>query len=63
MPQEPDDTTATELGHALLRWLVNEDPGGVANFLPGFVPSEIDDAKAMRLGYAVLDLLQRVDVF
>ena len=62
MPQEPDDVTATELGHALIRWVVDEDPGGAANFLPDFIPADVDDEKAKRLGYSVLELLQRIDV-
>lgn len=62
MLQEPDDETATELGHSLIRWVVDEDPGGVGSFLPGFVPSDVEDDKAKRLGYAVIELLQRVDV-
>ena len=34
MPDEIDDTTAAEIGHALIRWLVDDDPAGVARFVP-----------------------------
>jgi len=62
MPQDLDDTTAAEIGHALVRWLVDEDPGGVAKFAPELDPSTIDDAKAARIAQALVDLLQRVNV-
>jgi hypothetical protein len=62
MPDQIDDTTAALLGHALVRWITNEDPAGVARFVPELEPSEIDDAKAARLGRTVMELLQRVDV-
>jgi hypothetical protein len=61
MPEDVDDETATEVGHALVRWITNEDPGGVANFLPDFVPSDVDDAKAARIGSSVIELLQHLD--
>jgi hypothetical protein len=62
MPVELDDTTAALVGHALVRWLTNEDPAGVAQFVPDLEPSEIDDAKAARIGHTVVDLLQRISV-
>jgi hypothetical protein len=62
MPDEIDDTTAALLGHALVRWVTDEDPAGVARYVPDLEPSEIDDAKAARLGHTVMELLQRVDV-
>lgn len=62
MPEDVDDETATEVGHALVRWITNEDPGGVGAFLPEFVPSDVDDAKAERIGYSVIELLQRLTV-
>lgn len=57
-----DDTTAAQLGHALVRWLTDEDPATVARFVPDLDPSTIDDAKAARIGRTVLELLQRIDV-
>ncbi|MDQ2960143.1 MAG: hypothetical protein M3R48_03725 [Candidatus Dormibacteraeota bacterium] len=60
MPEEIDDTTAAEVGHALIRWLTDEDPAGVARFVPGLAP--VDDARATRLGQAVVSLLQQLDV-
>jgi hypothetical protein len=60
MPEEVDDTTAAEVGHALIRWLTDEDPAGVARFLPELGP--VDDARAGRIGQAVVALLQRLDV-
>jgi hypothetical protein len=62
MPDQLDDQTAAEVGHALVRWLIDEDPGGVGNFLPDFVAAEVDDAKAARIGSTVVELLQRIDV-
>ncbi|MGA8016272.1 MAG: hypothetical protein WCB85_10185 [Candidatus Dormiibacterota bacterium] len=57
-----DDTTAAEVGHAVIRCLVNEDPGGIGRFLPAFAPSEVDDAKAARIGQAVIELLEQLTV-
>jgi hypothetical protein len=62
MPDVIDDTTAALLGHALVRWITDEDPAGVARFVPDLEPQEIDDAKAARIGRTVMELLQRVDV-
>ncbi|MFI5313645.1 MAG: hypothetical protein ACHQ06_05770 [Candidatus Dormibacteria bacterium] len=62
MPDELDDTTAAEVGHALMRWLVNEDPAGVARFVPDLDPGVVDDARAARIGTVLVDLLQRLNV-
>jgi len=62
MPDELDDTTAAQIGHALLRWLVDEDPAGAARFVPELDPSSVDDAKAARIGRTVVELLERVAV-
>jgi hypothetical protein len=62
MPEEIDDTTAAELGHALVRWLIDEDPAGIARFVPDLDASAVDDARAARLAHALVDLLQRLAV-
>jgi len=62
MPEEIDDTTAALVGHALVRWLTDEDPAGVARFIPELEPQEIDDAKAARIGHTIVELVQRIDV-
>ena len=62
MAEELDDQTAAQVGHALVRWLIDEDPGGIANFLPDFAAQSVDDAKAARIGSTVVELLQRIDV-
>ena len=62
MPDELDDVTAAQVGHALLRWLVNEDPAGVGRFLPDVDPSDVDDAKAARIGHTVVELLERLEI-
>jgi hypothetical protein len=62
MPVELDDFTAAEIGHALVRWLVDEDPGGLARFVPDLDPAEVDDSKAARLAHTVVDLLRRFSV-
>lgn len=62
MPEDLDDQTAAAVGHALVRWLIDEDPGGIGNFLPDFVASNIDDAKAARIGSTVIELLQGINV-
>jgi hypothetical protein len=62
MPDEIDDTTAAELGHALIRWLVDEDPAGVGQFAPDLDPSIVDDARAARIGNVLVDLLQHLNV-
>jgi hypothetical protein len=60
VPEELDDTTAAEVGHALIRWLTDEDPAGVARFLPELGP--VDDPRAARVGHAVVALLGQLDV-
>lgn len=62
MPDEIDDTTAAEVGHALLRWLTDEDPAAVTRFMPDLEPESVDDARAARIGRVLVDLLQRLDV-
>jgi hypothetical protein len=62
MPEELDDTTAALIGHALVRWLVNEDPAGLARFTPDLDPQAIDDAKAARIAQTLVELLQRLAV-
>ncbi len=62
MPDEIDDTTAAEIGHALIRWLVDDDPAGVARFVPDLDPSVVDDARAARIGNVLVDLLQHLTV-
>jgi hypothetical protein len=62
MPDELDDTTAAEIGHALLRWLVDEDPAGLARFVPDLDPGVVDDARAARIGNVLVDLLQHLNV-
>ena len=62
MPDDVDDTTAAEVGHALLRWVADADPGGVARFAPDLDPSSVDDARAARVGRVLVELLQRLDV-
>ncbi len=60
MPDELDDTTAAEVGHALIRWMTDEDPAGVARFVPDLGP--VDDPRAARVGQAVVALLRQIDV-
>jgi hypothetical protein len=62
MPVDLDDTTAALIGHALVRWITNEDPAGAARFFPDLEPAEVNDARAARIGQTVVDLLQRIDV-
>ena len=57
-----DDTSAAEVGHAVVRFLVDEDPAGVARFVPGLDTGALDDAKAARIGRTLIELLQRLDV-
>jgi len=60
MADEFDDTTAAEVGHALIRWLTDEDPAGAARFVPDLGP--VDDARAARVGRSLVELLQHLDV-
>jgi hypothetical protein len=62
MAVELDDTTASLIGHALVRWLIDEDPAGVARFAPDLDASVVDDARAARIGHVLVDLLQHLDV-
>jgi hypothetical protein len=62
MPQDLDDTTAAEIGHALVRWVIDEDPGEVGRFAPDLDAAAVDDARAARIGHSLVDLLQRVNV-
>jgi hypothetical protein len=58
MAEELDDTTAAMIGHALVRYLVDEDPAGVARFIPDLDPAAVDDAKAARIAHTIVDLLE-----
>jgi hypothetical protein len=60
--QELDDTTAAEIGHALLRWVIDDDPGEVGRFVRDLDASTVDDARAARIGHALVDVLQSVNV-
>jgi hypothetical protein len=62
MPDEIDDTTAAEFGHALIRWLVDDDPAGVARFVPDLDATTVDDARAARVGNVLVDLLRHLNV-
>jgi hypothetical protein len=62
MAEELDDFTAAEIGHALVRWLVDEDPAGLARFAPDLDPAKVDDAKAARIAHALVDLLKHIDI-
>ena len=62
MPQDLDDTTAAEIGHAVVRWVIDEDPGEVARFAPDVDASAVDDARAARIGHALVGLLQQLNV-
>jgi hypothetical protein len=53
--EQLNDEKAAEFGHAFIRWLVDEDPAGVARFFPGLDPHAIADAKASELGRYVLE--------
>lgn len=60
--EELDDTTAALVGHALVRFLVDEDPAGLARFVPNLDPGLVDDAKAARIARTVVDILERLEV-
>lgn len=62
MPADLDDTTAALIGHAILRWLIDEDPASVGRYVPDLDVSTIDDAKAARIGHTVVELLQHFAV-
>lgn len=50
-----NDEKATEFGRAFIRWLVDEDPAGVARFFPDLDPHAIVDSKASEIGRYVLE--------
>lgn len=62
MAAELDDNTAAEVGHALVRWLVDEDPGNIGRFAPDLDPADLDDAKAARIGRTLVELVERFPV-
>jgi hypothetical protein len=52
---ELNDEQATAFGHALLRWLTDEDPAKAARLFPNLDPHAVDDAEAASVGRAVLE--------
>jgi hypothetical protein len=50
-----NDEKATEFGRAFIRWLVDEDPAGVARFFPSLDPHAIVDSEASEIGRFVLE--------
>lgn len=46
---------ATEFGHALVRWVTDDDPAGVARLLAGLDPQTTDDDRAAAIGRAVIE--------
>jgi hypothetical protein len=62
MADELDDFTAAEIGHAVLRYLVDDDPANVGRFIPDLDPSTVDDEKAARIAYTLVDLLRKVSI-
>jgi hypothetical protein len=62
MADELDDFTAAEIGHALLRYLVDEDPANVGRFITDLDPATVDDAKAARIAHTLVDLLRKVGI-
>jgi len=49
------DEKAAEFGHAFLRWMVDEDPAGVARFFPDLDTHVIKDEEAREVGRDVLE--------
>jgi hypothetical protein len=49
------DQQATAFGHALLRWLTDEDPAKVTQLFPDLDPHGIDDKEAGEVGRAILE--------
>jgi hypothetical protein len=49
------DEKASEFGHALIRWLTDEDPAGVARFFPYLDPHAVNDTAASAIGRGVLE--------
>jgi hypothetical protein len=62
MAEELDDTSAALIGHALVRWLIDEDPAALARFVPDLDAGAVDDAKAARIARTLVELLQRFAV-
>jgi len=62
MPEELDDTTAAEIGHALVRWLIDEDPAGLGRFVPELNSAVVDDERAARIAHTLVELLRRLPV-
>jgi hypothetical protein len=60
--EDIDDTTAAQVGHAVIRFLIDEDPAGIARFTPNLAAADVDDAKAARIAHSLLDLLGQLDV-
>jgi hypothetical protein len=52
---ELTDEHAAAFGHALVRWLTDEDPAAVARFFPDLDPHQVDDRAAADVGRAVLE--------
>jgi hypothetical protein len=52
---ELTDELAAAFGHALVRWLTDEDPAGVARFFPDLDPHQVGDGAAADVGRAVLE--------
>ena len=52
---ELTDQQAAAFGHALLRWVTDEDPAQVARFFPDLDPHRLDDAEASDVGRAILE--------
>jgi hypothetical protein len=52
---ELTDEQATAFGHALLRWLTDEDPAQAARLFPTLDPHSVADAGAADLGRSVLE--------
>jgi hypothetical protein len=52
---ELTDKQATAFGHALLRWLTDEDPAEVAHLFPDLDPHKVLDSEAAEIGRAVLE--------
>jgi hypothetical protein len=53
--EELTDEKAAEFGRTFIRWLVDEDPAGVARFFPTLDPHAVTDADASDIGRAVLE--------
>ncbi len=49
------DEKAAEFGHALIRWLTDEDPAGAAHFFAYLDPHTVNDTAASAIGRGVLE--------